>query len=391
MENDSAQRGDDSRAPAPPVICGVNTGNSGGLRSLAGRTIRELRVHVDRLGQGAGRPRAVFFANQNWEDSASSNFRCAQIAAGLREYGWRTICVPPHLSIEQRMRVLRLEKPSIIYVQNARNERNQPKLYKGIAPCVFDFDDADYEVAHVRARYEDAVRDSVAVTVGSQHLAKWAGEFNRNVTVVWTCHPLPAERVRVSQAVRGNVIGWAQNGWVKYVREKAIVRDVVLRAHELGACEFHLFAVKDEKAAEEFVAPLRGAGVGCEFVPYLPNDEFLARLERVAVGLHALDAGDAYSRAKSFGKLLSYSAARVAIVATNNLETPRGFTNGENALLCGGVQEMALACASLLKDAQRREYLGNAAWRNLRERFSPEAVCRQMDGIFRGVLAATGR
>ncbi len=286
------------------------------------------------------------------------------------------------------MRLLSLERPGIIYIQNARNERNQPKLYRHIAPCVFDFDDADYEASDTRERYENAVRDAAAVTVGSHLLADWVRPLNSNVHVVWTSHPAPPPQPKISQSQRGPVIGWAQNGWAMYLKERSMVREIVLRAHELAPCRFHLFAVKDEKAAEEFVAPLRGAGVACEFVPYLHNDEFLSRLERVAVGLHVLDATDDYSRAKSFGKLLSYSAARVAIIASNNLETPRAFTHGENAMLCNSTQEMAIAAASLLKDAKRREQLGDAAYRNLNERFSPDAVCRKIDEIFRGVMAA---
>lgn len=286
------------------------------------------------------------------------------------------------------MRLLTLERPGIIYIQNARNERNQPKLYKHIAPCVFDFDDADYEVPDIRERYENAARDAAAVTVGSHFLADWVRPQNANVHVVWTSHPAPPLQPTIPQSQRGPVIGWAQNGWVNYVRERAIVREVVLRTHELTPCDFHLFAVKDTTVADEFVAPLRGAGIKCEFVSYLPNNDFIARLEQVAVGLHALDPADVYSRAKSFGKLLSYSAARVAIVATNNLETPRGFTHGEHALLCNNTEEMALAAASLLKDAARREQLGDAACANLSERFSPSAVCQKIDSIFRSVLAS---
>ncbi|MFO0858156.1 MAG: hypothetical protein U0640_12460 [Phycisphaerales bacterium] len=375
-------------SPAPTSVPSAAKASGLGLRPLVGRTLRELRLHLDRWGQQGDLPRAVFFANQNWDDSASSNFRCAQIAAGLRSLGWRTTCVPPHLSFDQRMRLLKLERPNIIYIQNARNERNQPKLYSQIAPCVFDFDDADYEVPHVRERYENAVRDAAAVTVGSHFLADWAKPLNANVHVVWTSHPAPPAHATIPQSQRKPVIGWAQNGWANYQREKSIVREVLIRAHELTPCDFHLFAVKDVKVAEEFVAPLRGAGINCEFVSYLSNNDFIARLEQVAVGLHALDPSDVYSRAKSFGKLLSYSAARVAIVASNNLETPRGFTHGENALLCNNSEEMALAAASLLKDAPRREQLGEAAARNLSARFSPATVCKKIDSIFRDVIAS---
>jgi glycosyltransferase involved in cell wall biosynthesis len=239
-------------------------------------------------------------------------------------------------------------------------------------------------------KFDRAVRDSAMVLVGSKVLADWCLPRNPNTHVVWTSNPhTPPSPVPHTQ--RLPVVCWAQNGWDKYVEEGDAVRAIILDMHRRlgskpGAFDFRIIGVTDPAPWERFVAPLKAAGVTCSFRGYLPYDHFLAELSQVAVGLHVLIDTHIYSRAKSFGKLLSYSTAGVAIVATNNLETPRAFTDNLNARLCDTHEQVAQAACDLLQNPAQRQQLGDAAQRLMEEKFASKVIAQQVSSLLRTLL-----
>ncbi|GEM_PF-758116 len=395
--------------PAAAAAPGPGPSSYRQARSWLARHAREWRLvwegHRQDKQLGKGVPRVVFLPSNNWTTGASANFRAFALAremvkiplsAGKESEGtgpWRSLCLAPHLSLEQRRRVLRRLRPDIIVLQSARHPCNQPHLYSDIAPCVMDLDDAEYEVPALHDKFDRAVRDSAMVLVGSHVLKNWCLARNPNTHVVWTSNPhVPPPQAAHTQ--RGPVVCWAQNGWDKYVEEGEAVRAIVLAMHgRLGSAtpfDFRIIGVPDAGPWERFVQPLRDAGITCSYRGYLPYEQFLVELSLVSVGLHVLIDSHIYSRAKSFGKLLSYSSSGLAIVATNNLETPRAFTDGVNARLCDTHEEVARVACELLLDPAQRQRLAEGAQRLMDERFASRVIARQVSGLLRTVLRQSG-
>jgi hypothetical protein len=363
-----------------------------GRHARAWKLLREAR-HQDAT-MGLGTPRVVFMPSNNWQTGASANFRAFALAREMAKLpaaeAWRSLCVAPHLTLDQRLGLLRKLRPDVIVLQSARHAFNEPRLYREIAPCVMDLDDAEYEVPALFEKFDRAVRDSAMVLVGSKTIADWCVERNANTHVVWTSNPHAPPRA-VPHVQRAPIVCWAQNGWDKYVEEGDAVRAIVLDMHRRlgdrsGAFDFRIIGVTDAAPWERFVAPLKAARVTCSWRGYLPYDEFLVELTQVAVGLHVLIDTHIYSRAKSFGKLLSYSTAGVAIVATNNLETPRAFTDGVNARLCDTHEQVAQAACDLLEDPEQRQRLGDGAQRLMDEKFASRVIARQVSSHLRTLL-----
>jgi hypothetical protein len=363
-----------------------------GRHARAWKLLREARRQDATMGLGA--PRVVFMPSNNWETGASANFRAFALAREMSRLpegqAWRSLCLAPHLSLEQRVSVLHKLRPDVIVLQSARHAANEPRHYKSIAPCVMDLDDAEYEVPALFEKFDRAVRDSAMVLVGSQVLADWCLPRNANTHVVWTSNP-HTPPPPVPQAQRLPVVCWAQNGWDKYVEEGDAVRAIVQDMHRRlgskpGVFDFRIIGVADLAPWEKFTAPLRAAGITCSSRGYLPYDQFLAELSQVAVGLHVLIDTHIYSRGKSFGKLLSYSTSGVAIVATNNLETPRAFTDGLNARLCDTHEHVAQAACDLLQDPAQRQRLGDAAQRLMEEKFASRVIAKQVSSLLRTLI-----
>jgi hypothetical protein len=75
------------------------------------------------------------------------------------------------------------------------------------------------------------------------------------------------------------------------------------------------------------------------------NAVLVRSLGSFAVGLHPVCTNHAFSLGKSFGKLLAYLAADVAIVTSNAVDHPLFFTDGVNGTLVGDdLEAWALGC-----------------------------------------------
>lgn len=322
--------------------------------------------------------------------SGASMFRAYYLVDELRALGWRCTVLPVQLSWSQRARLLRAEKPDIVYLQQCRDPMTQPGLYASSAPTILDIDDADFADTNVLERVATAVRDATRVVAASEFIAAWCRERNPRVDIIWTSHPARTHAI-TPQSARRNVVAWVQVGWKVYKAEAAFVQQAMLEVAKAGipGVEFHLFDADDAKAGEEFVAPLRDAGITPVLVKRMPNAEFLKVLESAAVGVHVLLPGATYAHGKSFGKVLSYIVAGAAIVASDPFETSKFFVNGRTSLASTSPSMMAQQIVTLLRNPEQREAMTDAAYRDFLERLATPNAARKLDAIARDLLASS--
>src|SRR5438552_4074292 len=131
-----------------------------------GRLARECGVRLRCALQDSTRPRVLVFPSYGIDDGAS-RLRSWALATALRECGWRATGVPHQLTLEQRLRLIRHERPGILLLQQARNPLNRPALYRDTGiPVVFDLDDADWLDEKCAPSLAQCCRDASAVIAG---------------------------------------------------------------------------------------------------------------------------------------------------------------------------------------------------------------------------------
>lgn len=140
------------------------------LAAPAARFKREIAAHVARIrcrGQG---PLAVFLPSAG--KSGAARLRIYNIAERCRDHGWRALVLPPNLSLNQRYRLIAAAKPDVLVMQGVRHSLNRPGLYPD--QCIlFDMDDADFHLPHLKAPLVRAMPDVAAVVAGSDYVADW--------------------------------------------------------------------------------------------------------------------------------------------------------------------------------------------------------------------------
>ena len=237
------------------------SGVAGFLKALARPALgalRELPVHSGRVLQWGRGPVAVFLPAYGPEGAAL--LRIYNMAAALRPLGWRTLILPPKLTLGQRHRLLEQLKPDVVVMQGARHPLNRPRLYPG-QRIVFDMDDADFHLPHLSTPVRRAMGQVDAVVAGSSYVAEWCARAGASeVHVVWTGGPV-SRGFRPAQAVRPPVIAWAQTRPMTYTREADFLREVTTRiAARRPGVTLRLF---DYRSGDDpaFAASFHGAGV----------------------------------------------------------------------------------------------------------------------------------
>ena len=356
------------------------------LLRFAGHRYREVLAHIQRLSQPSAKPRAVFFPSQMPAEGGSALLRVFNVAATLRTLGWRTTVVPPQCELVQRRRILRLEKPDLIVLQMQRHPLNRPNLYDGF-PAVFDIDDADF----LDPRCVEAVREccqaSRAVTAGSRFVADWCSQFNPNVTVLWTAAPVPKTRPLPRPQDRAPVLTWAQSVPDRYPAERELVGQIIRGLGGRGVkFEFWLYGVSGPAGIADLLSAAQRFAVPVKTHPFLPYREFIDSLSHVAVGLQLIAVESPFSRGKSFGKILAYLAADVAVVASDALDHPLFFRQSENGLLARSLEDWITHTARLLQEPDFRQTLADRAWQDFSHNLSTESAAQKMKTVFETVL-----
>ena len=353
---------------------------------FAGHRYREVLAHFQRLSQPSARPRAVFFPSQMPAEGGSALLRAFNVAAKLRTLGWRTTVVPPQCELVQRRRILRLEKPDLIVLQMQRHPLNRPNLYDGY-PAVFDIDDADFLDPRCAQAVRECCQTSRAVTAGSRFVADWCAQFNPNVTVLWTAAPVPKARPIPRPQDRAPVLTWAQSAPDRYPRELELVSQII-RGLAGGGVKFELrlYGVSDPGGIAALLSAAQQFAVPVKTHPFLPYDEFIDSLRHVPVGLQPIAVESPFSRGKSFGKVLAYLAADVAVVASDALDHPLFFRHGENGLLARSLEDWIAHAARLLQDPEFRQSLCDRAWQDFSHNLSTESAAEKMKAVFETAL-----
>jgi glycosyltransferase involved in cell wall biosynthesis len=167
--------------------------------------------------------------------------------------------------------------------------------------------------------------------------------------------------------------------------EAELVREAMTRLARSGPrpFEFWLFGVKDDAAAAAYLSPLREAGARTRTFAYMPYADYLRTLSSVAVGLQPVAPGSPFSQGKSFGKVLGYLSADVAIVASDAVDHPLFFRDGVSGMLVRDAHAMAEATAALLDDPDRRARMADAAHEDFKSKLSTEAAAASVDRALR--------
>jgi hypothetical protein len=344
--------------------------------------VHELRLHWKRRLSPRVRPVVVIFpSNQPWDPA--SNLRAWLVAPELERLGWRAIVAPEPLTLSQRRRILRLEQPDVVLLQQTRHPLNRPALYPGY-PCVLDADDADYLDPRYQSMIAQCACDAAAVVGGSRFVADCLGRHNPKSHVIWTGTPWFEQPARVAPAQRPAVVAWAHSSPLDYPEEAALVQRVMIEVAHRTACRFWLFGTHEDHRVAAWFAPLRAAGARCEAIAPLPYADYLDKVAQAAVGLQPVCTSNAFSRGKSFGKLLAYLNGRVAVVASDAVDHGLFFRHGCNGYLVGDEPaDWVESIVTLLQEPSLRERVANAGYDDARRRLTTRRFAELLDPVLR--------
>lgn len=350
-------------------------------RRITRRAIDELLLHTKRSG-GASLPRVLILpSNQEWDPA--SNLRAWLVAPELRKLGWRVTIAPASLSLEQRRRVIRLERPGVILMQQTRHPLNRPHLYPNV-PVVLDADDADYLDPNHQEMISEAATHARAVVGGSRFIMECLGKHNPDASFIWTCSPRSQNRSAIRPINRQPIVSWAHSNPLAYKQEAELLQEALSKAAEMSRFTFWLFGAT-ESAASAWFAPIRKAGVTCVAIPPMRYDDYLAKVAESAIGLQpvSVETND-FSRGKSFGKVLAYLSGEVAVIASNAVDHPLFFRNGENGILVpNDTKEWADAITTLVKNPTLREQLATRGYDEFLDRLTTDKFAQLLDPILR--------
>ncbi|GJL92599.1 glycosyltransferase family protein [Hyphococcus sp.] len=364
---------------------------SSSLKSYIGHRAREMAVWasvVSRFGQnGAGR---ILFLPSQAKDIGSSKLRVYDIAAEMKKLGWNTQIIPKQLELSQRRRIIKLFNPNYIFMQLTRHELNRAEYYLG-RKLIFDIDDPDYLDERQTEHIVRACRGAALVVAGSRNIERWCRQYSGNVEVIWTGSP-PTPTPPADSAQRECVVAWAAGYPHLYPLEAALVFDIATAVKQrIRNVVFRLYGWNGGPAMEAYAAQFMSAGIKIEKVPYLPYEAFLSSLRDVAVGLHPIHPDFAASQGKSFGKLLAYMDAGVAVVTSAAADHALFYESGRNAMLVTEKNEWVDAICMLLERPDMRASMAKEAYADFLKRLTTEAAARRLHHIlnkFAGQTAA---
>lgn len=372
------------------------------IRSFIGAHARELLLLLAALRRRRDRPTLLVMPSQSRDDGAS-NLRGYLIAEEFRRLGWNAYATHKNLRLAQRLRALRLLRPSVILMQMVRHPLNRPGHYPGV-PVAFDIDDADYVDGRQRENLIDAIERSTVVIAGSRAIAEFCRNHNENVHVVWTGTPL-SPRLARAQADRPPIVAWTAL-YPSHCPAEADFLLEVLGALIKQTTNFRFLLYCDDGSADydSFVDRYRGLGVEVITRPFIRDySEFLASLEDVAVGLAPLVDLQGFSGGKSFGKVLAYMDRRIPVVTHPVVDHPLFFKDGINGYMVESSEAWAETIARLLADPRERQRTADCAYADLKQRLSTREAAKRIEAVLRTVIepswsqcpaagsAATGR
>lgn len=333
----------------------------------------EARIHYLRLTQPRHAPRLLVSVSGG-RDGMASELRGWNVADQLRKRGWRVSVIPAELTLSQRRRLVRLERPDLVLLQKARHPLNRPSTYAGI-PCIFDLDDADFIDERLHDQIVECCSQSINVIAGSRYIADWVRQHNPEVTRIWTGMQVPKERFKPGPGDRDSVVCWACSDPGGYPNEAALVGSFMPEVLRRTSARFWLFGVRDHQWAQSWLQTHSFDPDRVRIFPYMSLENFRQQLASVAVGLAPLlPEADPYSRGKSFGKILSYLTADVPIVASHAVDHPLFFEHGRNGFLAKSPDDWIEHICRLVTDPALRDRIANSAYHDFLARLSIDKI-----------------
>lgn len=346
--------------------------------------VRGLLLHSDE--------RSVFISVSGGGAGSAADLRGISLAKELPKFGWRAVLLPANFSKWQRRSLWRVYRPCVVVLQQTRNIHNTPHLYPG-TPCILDADDADILDEGNRKRIGRIAAECRSVIAGSRFLAGLFKKYNPDVAVIWTGTYLTEVPEAKSNHLRSTIVSWAPSDPFGYPEEREFVTQVARALGSITPFTLRIYGIKKEEFsnAHQMFAEQLPASVRLELRPPMLYANFVKSLTEVAIGLQPICESNAYSMGKSFGKVLGYLAADVAVIASDNIDHPLFFQSGQNGILLPNTAEQwANACAQLIQSPDQRSKLVQNARQSFLSRLTTRKSAELLDKILnRAVIEAT--
>lgn len=97
------------------------------ITSWLGHRAREAGLYIESLFQ-LQTDRTAIFCVDGPRGGFASGLRGHLIADQLKKWGWRVIVIPHQLELVQRQRIIKREKPDILFLQKTRHPLNHPSF-----------------------------------------------------------------------------------------------------------------------------------------------------------------------------------------------------------------------------------------------------------------------
>jgi hypothetical protein len=349
------------------------------IKRKIGNIAREILVHAEIIKSRKSQKKIVMFPWQSERGSSSSRERVYRMAIHLKALGWRVIVVPYQLSLKQRQRLLKIEKPDILFLQTIRHPLNSPELYQA-NHIVFDIDDADFENPAALESVIDCCTGSSMVICGSTYIRDFCLQYNDRVHVVWT--GMENQHAQYSPpSTRSNIVAWGTSNSHAYAAERAFVGKVAKILSKRIEFELWIYGATNHSDLLKFQEEMEHIGVRCKLIAPMSFTEYHKSLESCAVGLHPISLENPFSRGKSFGKLNSYMQRGVPIVTQHALDYPEFFIDGKSAVLADGEEEWADRIEELLRQPALRDSLASNAFSAFLQELDTHTVAKKIGAL----------
>ncbi len=164
------------------------------------------------------------------------------------------------------------------------------------------------------------------------------------------------------------------------------MREIIRQLARTTPFEFWLYGVRPSWPPD-FLHSFTSLPVPVRSFPFMSHGRLIESMDEVAVGLNPICVEGAFSLGKSFGKVLPYLAAQVAVVTSNELEMPHFFRHGENGFLATTVDEWVDCTKRLLTEPDLRQDIAERAFADFQSQLTTDSAARKVDGVLRAVLA----
>ncbi len=222
---------------------------------------------------------------------------------------------------------------------------------------------------------ESIEQTAQVVTVSNGYLADFAGKVHADVRILPMVLDPASYTPRRSGGGGTVVLGWMGSGY--NLKNLAAIGPALRAAAK--EVSFTLRVVSSEPFE------LDGVEVTSLTHPFSPESE---REDLAAMDVGLLPLGDTViDRGKSPLKLVQYGAASLPIMASPSAVDARHFPDGEAILFAGSPEEWTKAIVGIVRDANQRASLGNAARRAVEDHYSFAAHAKPFADLLREVAS----